>query len=213
MHQDDPSTFAVDHSYYFGNDLLVAPVIEPKVAQRSLYLPEGTWFDFWTNQQHAGKQNITWISPAQPAEPKSKIPVFVRSGAIIPLMLGDSVETLCDPNYTNNPGLTTWDGGIEASIYPAGTSTFTIFDGTVIACVAGAASTTATLNSPTARPIMLRIHAARPIAVRRDGIALNEEPSAAAFAAANAAWQFDAVLGFVLVKFAHPGAATVTITF
>lgn len=214
MHQDDPNTFTVDHTYYFGNDLLVAPVIEPKVTQRSLYLPEGNWFDFWTNQQHAGKQNITWISPAQPAQPKSKIPVFVRSGAIVPLVLGDSVETLCDPNYINNPELATWDGGIEASIYPAGNSTFTIFDGTEITCVAGAASTTTvTVNSPTARPMMLRIHAVRPISVRRDGTALSEESSAAAFAAANAAWQFDANLGFVVVKFAHPGGASVTITF
>ncbi len=215
MHQDDPNTFTVDHTYYFGNDLLVAPVIEPKVTQRSLYLPEGTWFDFWTNQQHAGKQNITWISPAQPAQPKSKIPVFVRSGAIVPLLLGDSVETLCDPNYINNPGLTTWDGGIEASIYPAGNSTFTIFDGTEITCVAGAASTTTTVtvNSPTARAMMLRIHAARPISVRRDGTVLSEESSGAALVAANAAWRFDANLGFVLVKFAHPGGASVTITF
>jgi alpha-D-xyloside xylohydrolase len=212
MHQDDPNTFPVDHTYYFGNDLLVAPIIEPTVTQRSLYLPEGTWFDFWTNQQHAGKQNITWTNPAQPVEPNSKIPVFVRSGAIIPLMLGDTVETLCDPNYINHPGLTTWDGGIEASIYPAGSSTFTVFDGTVLTCFA-AATSTVTVNSPTARPMLLRIHAARPTAVRRDGVALTESPSAAAFAAANAAWQFDATLGFVLVKFSHPGGATVTIAF
>ena len=188
------------------------PSIEPKVTQRSLYLPEGTWFDFWTNQQHTGKQNITWNNPAQPIEPNSKIPVFVRSGAIIPLILGDSVETLCDPNYVDNPGLTTWDGGIEASIYPAGSSTFTVFDGTVLTCVAGA-TTTSTVNSPSARHMLLRIHASRPAAVSRDGVALTEATSAAAFAAANAAWQFDATLGFVLVKFSHPGGATVTITF
>ena len=66
MHQDDPNTFAVDHTFYFGNDLVVAPVIEAKVTRRTLYLPEGVWFDFWTNQQHAGKQNITWNNPAQP---------------------------------------------------------------------------------------------------------------------------------------------------
>jgi len=213
MHQDDPNTFPIDHSYYFGNDLLVAPVIEPKVTQRSLYLPEGTWFDFWTNQQHAGKQNITWTNPAQPVEPKSKIPVFVRSGAIIPLVLGGSVDTLCDPNYINNPGLTTWNGDLEASIYPAVSSSFTIFDGTAITCAADAASTTVTVNSPSARAMVLRIHAARPAAVRRDGAALNEAPSAAAFAAANVAWQFDARPGFVMVKLPHPGGATVTIAF
>jgi alpha-glucosidase (family GH31 glycosyl hydrolase) len=213
MHQDDPNTFPVNHSYYFGNDLLVAPVIEPKVTQRSLYLPEGTWFDFWTNQQHAGKQNITWTNPAQPVEPKSKIPVFVRSGAIVPLVLGESVDTLCDPNYINNPGLTTWNGDLEVSIYPAGSSSLTIFDGTTITCVADAVSTKVTVNSPSARAMVLRIHAARPAAVRRDGVALNEAPSAAAFTAANVAWRFDATLGFVMVRFPHAGGSTVTIAF
>jgi len=61
--------------------------------------------------------------------------------------------------------------------------------------------------------MVLRIHAARPAAVRRDGAALNESPSAAAFTAANVAWRFDATLGFVMVKFAHPGGVTVTIAF
>lgn len=125
------------------------------------------------------------------------------------------METLCDPNYVNNPGLTTWDGGIEANIYPAGASRFTIFDGTEITCVAGtpSTSTTVTVKSSTARAVMLRIHAARPSSVRRDGTALKEESSVAAFAAANAAWQFDANLEFILVKFAHPSDASVTITF
>lgn len=213
MHQDDPNTFPVDHTFYFGNDLIVAPVIEPKVTQRALYLPEGTWFDFWTNQQHAGKQNITWNNPAQPAEPKSKIPVFVRSGAIVPLVLGESVDTLCDSNYVNNPSLSTWDGGIEASIYPAGSSSFTVFDGTILTSVAGATSTTVTVNSPSARPMLLRILHARPTTVRRDGSALTEATSSTAFDAANAAWQFDTNLGFVLVKFPHPGGITVTISF
>jgi alpha-D-xyloside xylohydrolase len=213
MHPDDPNTFPVDHTFYFGNDLIVAPVIEPKTTQRALYLPEGTWFDFWTNQQHAGKQNITWNNPVQPAEPKSKIPVFVRSGAIVPLVLGESVDTLCDPNYINNASLSTWDGGIEASIYPAGSSSFAVFDGTLLTSVAGATSTTVTVNSPSARPMILRILSARPAIVRRDGSVLTEATSSTAFAAANAAWQFDTNLGFVLVKFQHPGGTTVTIAF
>jgi len=213
MHQDDPNTFSVDHTFYFGDDLVVAPVIEPNVTQRTVYLPEGTWFDFWTNEQHTGKQNITWNNPAQPAEPKSKIPVFVQSGAIVPLVLGDSVESLCDPNYINNPSITTWDGGIDASIYPAGSSSFTVFDGTLLTSAAAATSVTVTVNSPSARPMILRILSARPAAVQRDGVALTEAASAAAFAAANAAWQFDTTLGFVLVKFSHPGGTTVTIKF
>jgi len=208
IHQDDPRVLGVQHTYYFGGDLLVAPVIEPNATQRRVYLPEGDWFDFWTNERHAGKQDITWKNPSQPTEPNSKIPVFVRAGAIMPFILGDDVQTLCDSNYVNNAALKTWDGGLEVRIYPAGTSRFTIFDGTQITSVEGADLTDITITSPKPRPVLLRLHASRPIAVRRDGTALPEVASPTAFASASAAWRFDALAGFVLVKFAHPGGTT-----
>jgi alpha-D-xyloside xylohydrolase len=212
IHQKDPKTFGIEHSYYFGKDLLIAPVIEPRATQRRVYLPEGTWFDFWTNERHAGNQDITWTNPAQPAVPESKIPVFVRSGAILPLIIGEGVETLCDPNYVNNNALSTWRGGVEVSIYPQGMSRFTMFDGAQIACVEGAGPIKVTVASPSSRPIVLRIHAPRPSAVRLDGAVVTEALSADAFAAAATAWEFDEALGFVLVKFAHPGGATVSIS-
>ncbi len=211
MHQEDPKTFGIQDSYYFGKDLLVAPVIEPKTTQRRLYLPEGTWFDFWTNERYAGKQEISWMDPAQPAEPKSKIPVFVRSGAILPMMLGDDIETLCDPNYVNNPGVKTWDGGLEVSIYPEGTTSFAMFDRTEVTCASETGATSVTLTSASPRRVVLRINVQRPSSVRRDGTILTEEKTLAAFAAANTAWLFDATAGLALVKFAHP-SGTVTIS-
>ena len=35
-------------------------MIQPKQTQRQVYLPEGDWVDFWTNERHTGKQEITW---------------------------------------------------------------------------------------------------------------------------------------------------------
>ncbi|MFL6451683.1 MAG: glycoside hydrolase family 31 protein [Bryobacteraceae bacterium] len=211
LHQDDSKALGVEHTYYFGRDLLVAPIFEPTTTQRRVYLPEGTWFDFWTNEQHAGKQDVTWHNPTQPAEPQSKIPVFVRSGAIVPLILGESVVTLCDPNYINNTALNTWDGGIEVSIYPSGVSSFTMFDGTIIDCVE-AATTMVTIRSAVSRRVVLRIHAPRPATVRLDGTVLTEVASAAAFDAATAGWRFDAAPAFVLVKFPQPsGIVSITL--
>jgi alpha-D-xyloside xylohydrolase len=208
LHQDDPKTFPVQHAYYFGSALLVAPVIQPNVSARQIYLPEGDWFDFWTNEPHAGKQEITWRNPAQPAEPKSKIPVLVKRGAIVPLVLGEDVQTLCDANYVNNAALKTWDGGLEIRLYPAGASQFTIFDGTAIQSDQSAAAVTVTITSPSARPVLLRILAPRPAAVRLDGTVLPEIVSQSSFNAASKGWQFDAVTGFVLVKFPQPGNTT-----
>lgn len=203
LHQDDPRTFGVEHTYYFGGDLLVAPVIEPNSTERRVYLPEGDWFDFWTNEQHSGKQDILWKNPSQPAEPKSKIPVFVRSGAIVPLILDDTVQTLADSNYVNNPRLTTWDGAIEVRIYPSGVSSLTMFDGTIIDCIA-AATTMVAIRSAIPRRVLLQIHVPRPATVRLNGSVLAEVASPAAFDAASAAWRFDATPAFVLVKFAQP---------
>jgi alpha-D-xyloside xylohydrolase len=211
MHQDDPRTFAVQHSYYFGADMLVAPIIQPNATQRQLYLPEGDWLDFWTNEQHQGKQDITWHNPAQPAEPKSKIPVFVRRGAIVPLIPGEEVQTLCDANYVNNAALKTWDGGLEIRVYPPGTSRFAIFDGTDIQSAQAAGSTSVTITSPSARPVLLRILAPQPAAVQRDGAPLSQIAAAGAFEAASVGWRFDTAAGFVLIKFSHPGG-TVRIT-
>jgi alpha-D-xyloside xylohydrolase len=212
LHQDDPRTFRVEHTYYFGADLLVAPVIEPKSSERRVYLPEGTWFDFWTNEQHTGKQEILWKNPAQPVEPKSKIPVFVRSGGIVPLILGDRVESLNDANYINNPAIKTWDGGLEISIYPKVLTRFTLFDGTEIACTEATESVSVAIASASVRPLLLRIHAARPASVKRNGTALTEVASTAAFESASTAWRFDAASGFVVVKFGHAGGtATVTL--
>src|SRR5262249_60632647 len=65
--------------YVGGRDLLVAPVTAKGAAERTLYLPEGDWFDFWTNDRHAGKRERTRQVDL------ATLPLFVRAGAILPL--------------------------------------------------------------------------------------------------------------------------------
>ena len=102
-----------------------------------------------------------------------EIPVFVRSGAILPFLFGDDVDTLCDPNYVNNPGVKTWDGGLEFHVYPAGTSRLRSFDGAVTcAWPALGRRSLARLAEPARDPAAdLR---PRPTAVRRDGATFPE---------------------------------------
>jgi alpha-glucosidase (family GH31 glycosyl hydrolase) len=75
---------ADDYAYYFGRDLLVYPVVEQGAESRTLYLPPGEWIDLWTRDTHAGNQSITVSAPLE------RIPVFVRSGARLPVRLADS---------------------------------------------------------------------------------------------------------------------------
>ncbi|BDI28933.1 alpha-xylosidase [Capsulimonas corticalis] len=208
LHQDDPQTFPVKHTYCFGNELLVAPVIQPTPAgqptTRSLYLPEGQWRDFWTQEQHAGQQTIAWTS----GNPQ-QFPLFVREGAIVPMLL-NVPQTLCDANYVNNPAIQTMDAGLQFLVYPsdaAPASSFTLYEGTEVTCQGNSGAPILTLTSNTPRPVVWKILGAAPAnGVTRDGAALNEQALAAAFDAATEGWRHDA--GFTFVKFNHAGGFT-----
>ncbi len=63
--------------YMFGHAFLVAPITQLKAKSRSVYLPEGTWYDFWSGQSVASG---THEAPAA----YDSMPLFVRAGSIIP---------------------------------------------------------------------------------------------------------------------------------
>ncbi|HBB87724.1 MAG TPA: alpha-glucosidase [Blastocatellia bacterium] len=77
-YQDDPDTYNLDDEFMIGNDLLVAPVVKPDVTKRLVFLPQGTWYDYWTNRKYEGGTTISVDAPLE------TVPMFVRAGAIIP---------------------------------------------------------------------------------------------------------------------------------
>jgi alpha-glucosidase/alpha-D-xyloside xylohydrolase len=76
---DDPAAVKLGDEYLWGRDLLVAPVVEKGAAARKLYLPEGDWYDFWTNEKQAGKREVTRKVDL------ATMPLYVRAGTILPL--------------------------------------------------------------------------------------------------------------------------------
>jgi len=74
----DPRAVVRGDEYLWGRDILVAPVVEKGAATRTLYLPQGTWYDFWTGSTIAGGDEVT-----RPVDLKT-MPLYVRAGAIIP---------------------------------------------------------------------------------------------------------------------------------
>jgi alpha-glucosidase (family GH31 glycosyl hydrolase) len=205
MEPDDTNTFSISHTYHFGNELLVGPVITPNAVNRQVYLPAGNWFDFWTNERHTGKQSINWTDNNQ-----SHLPLFVREGAIVPMLLTPA-DTLCDANYVNNAAIKTPDNGLLFLIYPGGSSRFTVFDGTDVQCVVTAGQTSITIASK-ARPLLLQIHTSEPAALTHNGAPLAKSANPDAFDAAADAWRFDAASKMVLVKLNHAGG-TATLGF
>ncbi|GAB3905114.1 glycoside hydrolase family 31 protein [Mucilaginibacter boryungensis] len=78
-HQDDTNTYDVGDEYMFGNSFLVAPVTVKGAQTRTVYLPEGTWFNYWTGEKYTGKQYIHILTPMD------QLPLFVKGDAIIPM--------------------------------------------------------------------------------------------------------------------------------
>jgi alpha-glucosidase (family GH31 glycosyl hydrolase) len=200
-HQTDANTYSLKHTYLFGNEFLVAPMITPNASARQVYLPAGNWFDFWTNEQHAGGQTITWTNQQQ-----ARMPLFVREGAIVPMLLTE-VQTLCDANYVNNPSVSTPDSGLLVLVYPSATSHFTVYDETDIRCEAGGGNLTVTLSSM-ARPMQLQLLADETAEVKRDGVALPRLNTGAQFEAAVTGWRVDQQARQIFVKFQHAGGTT-----
>jgi alpha-glucosidase (family GH31 glycosyl hydrolase) len=68
------------HEYLLGDEMLVAPIVEPG-GDETIYLPPGEWLDFFTGKHHAG------ASTFKAHYAVDETPVFVRDGAIIPEQL------------------------------------------------------------------------------------------------------------------------------
>ncbi len=119
---DHPEALRQDHQYLLGDELLVAPVVEPGATTRRVWFPPGTWVGFWDDAPHSGP------GYAEVPAPLERIPLFVRGGAILPL-LALPVVTLAgvqpDDLLTD----------LELQVYPGGTGqerTFTFHDGSDI---------------------------------------------------------------------------------
>jgi len=60
-----------DYSYFFGDDMFVAPVIEPGACIRRVYLPEGDWIHLWSGEPYSGGEYDVYA-------PLGQCPVFYR---------------------------------------------------------------------------------------------------------------------------------------
>ncbi|HTB83465.1 MAG TPA: TIM-barrel domain-containing protein [Candidatus Sulfotelmatobacter sp.] len=79
----DRKTREIDDEFMFGDSVLVAPIFADE-TNRTVYLPAGDWFDFWTHKKIRGAQSI------EVANGTDQIPLFVKGGTLLPL--ADPVE-------------------------------------------------------------------------------------------------------------------------
>jgi len=115
--------FNESSSYIWGDAFLVSPIVTMGQTFKELYLPEGTWVNFWTDEILEGGKTINVAAPID------VIPLFVKAGSILPMA----------PimNYSDERQLDT----LTLRVYPldAGVSSFTLYedDGKTLAYQSG----------------------------------------------------------------------------
>ena len=104
-HADDPMCWNIDDEYYFGDAFLVAPVMNSE-GVRDVYLPSGSWVDFWTGEKLESEGR--WLKNVK--SPLERLPLFVRRDNVISVYpesvectdnmdLSKSVEIKFDSSY------------------------------------------------------------------------------------------------------------------
>ncbi len=90
---DDPRIWDFPHQYFLGDDLLVAPVVEPGADSRRIYLPPGEWVDPWTGDELAGPEIVTRPAPLE------EIPVYVaaRSASTLAVLFDEQPARILEP--------------------------------------------------------------------------------------------------------------------
>ena len=122
MFLDYPNAYtygpATQYQFMYGTDFLVAPIYQNTKADEKgndirdgIYLPEGIWIDYFTGEKYEGNCILNNFDA-----PIWKLPVFVKAGAIIPMVNpGNNVNEI-------NKGIRIYE------LYPYGKSSFTEYD-------------------------------------------------------------------------------------
>lgn len=117
------------NGYLFGSELLVCPVTSPcdkrtKRAETAVYLPKGRWTNFFTGEIYKGGKTVQVHSDLH------SIPVFAKSGAIVPLS-GDKGNSAGNPEnltvrlYRGNGAFTLYEDDGETNDFKNGACSFT----------------------------------------------------------------------------------------
>ncbi|MEV6524776.1 TIM-barrel domain-containing protein [Longispora sp. NPDC051575] len=203
-----------------GDSFLVAPVVTNTSTRDGIYLPAGTWTDYWTGTVYQGPTTINNYSA-----PLNTLPLFVKGGAIVPMWP--------QMNYTGEKAVST----LTYDLYPRGNSSFTLYedDGITRAYRTGSSATQAvTMTAPTtgtgditvnvgastgsytgkpsSRGYEFTTHlAGAPSTVKLGSTTLTQQSSKAGYDSAATGWYFDGKVLWTKVG-SQSGAFAVTLT-
>ncbi len=208
---DDPAAVGQNYEFLFGDDLLVAPVVKDGEIRWDVYLPRGTWYDFWTDRAYTGPAGVTVDAPLE------RVPIFVRGGAIVPTQ--QIVE------YVDQAAI----NPLTFEIYPQGASSRQYYedDGLSFDYERGVSlrerlsvsqqegSITIQVSAregsytPPARLLVFKVHGQRrqPHRIEVAGKTLEARPSRDSFEHAGEGWMYDEAANMIWLKMHDQGVA------
>ncbi len=80
FNQDQQILENLNDEYLWGEDILVAPVMNQGHTTRDVVLPPGKWIYYWTNEAYSGIQKISVNAPIE------WLPLFVKAGSFLPMV-------------------------------------------------------------------------------------------------------------------------------
>lgn len=89
LYPHDKNTVALDLQYFFGPGLLVAPVTEEDAKSVDVYLPDDTFYDWYTHKRIEGAGKTITVT----GQEWTDIPLFLRGGVIFPVRAESAMTT------------------------------------------------------------------------------------------------------------------------
>ncbi len=105
----DKNTWGIDDQLFFGESLMVSFPTEYKQRSMDVYLPQGEWYDFWSDYKVEGGRKVSVPTPFD------TVPIFVKAGAIVPF--GPKLQYATQP--TKEP--------TRIKVYPGADGEYTLY--------------------------------------------------------------------------------------
>ncbi|OFY68631.1 MAG: hypothetical protein A2265_06620, partial [Bacteroidetes bacterium RIFOXYA12_FULL_33_9] len=110
---ENASLSNVNDEYLWGENILIAPIMNAGETSRNVLFPSGKWYDFQTNQSYEGNSSTSVSAPLE------KLPIFVKAGSFIPMV----AEYNNTENYSTDTMMVKYYPDISVP-----TSTFKMYD-------------------------------------------------------------------------------------
>lgn len=113
---DEWDAYAVNNQYYFGTEMIVAPITTPSIkgvnmGKVKVWLPKGVYFDLFTDTVYTGNRFINMYRD------NTSIPVLAKAGAIIPM-----TDEILGEEFLENPR------NLNIKIYPGDDNSFRLYE-------------------------------------------------------------------------------------